>query len=67
MKTTNGEVIRALSVATNNAPSERVCQLIFNALDAQGLARHPDGSPKDLFYTENSVLLHALWCYGGET
>lgn len=40
--------------------SERVCQIIFNALDRQGLARWPSGEAKDIFDIEDEVLANAL-------
>lgn len=58
-----GKLIKALVDAANRSPHERISQLIFNALDKQHLARDKDGTPRDLFYTEDSVLTSALEQY----
>jgi hypothetical protein len=45
------------------SPHERLMQLVFNALDAKGLARLADGTPRDVFYVEDEVLAEALGEY----
>lgn len=49
-----------LTLARIRFPHLRICQLIFNALDQQGLARWPSGEVKDIFYIEDEVLAIAL-------
>ena len=56
-------VANALVRAHRNSPHERAAQLMFNALDAQGLARMADGTPRDVFYVTNEALVNALHAY----
>ena len=57
------DIIDALVAASLRSPTERVCQIIFNALDAKDLARDANGHPRDLFYTTDEQLLAALSNY----
>jgi hypothetical protein len=57
------DIIDALVAASLRSPTERVCQIIFNALDAKDLARDANGHPRDLFYTTDEQLLTALKVY----
>ena len=53
-----------LAAALARSPAERAGQLIFNALDAQGLARDADGTPRtDFFYLRDADLARALEAY----
>lgn len=56
-------VMAALSRAAHASPRERVAQLMFNALDAEGKARRTDGTPRDIFYVTNEELATALSRY----
>ena len=44
-------------------PHLRAMQLAFNALDLKGLARNPNGTPRDIFYVTDDVLVDALYSY----
>jgi len=57
------QVAQLLRVAARVYPQERALQILFNALDAQGLAREANQSSRDLFYVENQALAHALRAY----
>jgi hypothetical protein len=59
----NSTVIAALIAAKNRYPKQRICQIIFNALDKQGKARFPNGMPSDLFYVTDQDLADALYKY----
>jgi hypothetical protein len=54
------DTFKALCHASNRYPQLRICQLIFNALDAKGLARWPSGEARDTFYITDEVLAQAL-------
>lgn len=59
---TSTAVLAALKQASLLHPQKRICQLIFNALDAKGLARQ-GSTPRDIFYIKDEVLLDALTDY----
>lgn len=52
-----------LRTAARAYPRQRAMQILINALDAQGLARRADHSPKDLLFTDDAVLAQALRAY----
>jgi len=56
-------VMAAMWRAHTCSPSERVAQLMFNALDMDGRARMADGTPRDIFYVTNEELANALTRY----
>lgn len=55
--------LTALEHAQSRYPEQRILQIIYNALDAKGHARQPDGRPSDLFYVTDDTLLEALLAY----
>jgi len=61
------DILTALSHSMVRYPDQRVCQIIFNALDVQGLARRADGSAADLFYITDDTLTDALNNYVSES
>ena len=65
MKRNARTVAVALQRASLRWPDQRAGQLIFNALDGKGLARYPDGSPRDIFYVDDDQLVDALNEYAG--
>jgi hypothetical protein len=61
-----GATIKALADCMNHYPEQRICQIIFNAIDKQGLAREVTNTPADLFYINDSTLLGALVAYAAD-
>lgn len=58
-----GATIKALAECMNRYREQRICQIIFNAIDAQGLARGVTNTPANLFYVNDQTLLGALIAY----
>jgi len=54
------QVMQLLAEAQRRFPDQRTTQIIFNAVDAEGEARRSDGSPRDLFYVTDEVLVEGL-------
>lgn len=52
-----------LELAMRRYPEQRAMQIVFNALDAKGLARYADGFPRDLFYITDEDVITALMDY----
>lgn len=54
------EVLALIVAAKRKFPEQRVCQIIFNALDMVGKARKADGTAADQFYVGDDQLAEAL-------
>jgi hypothetical protein len=57
------DVLARLGDCSYLYPECRLMQIVFNALDAKGKARLPDGTPRDVFYVTDRELADALSDY----
>lgn len=63
-KNKNGITVpKALEIALEVFPNQRAGQIMFNALDTKGMARLPNGVPRDIFYVQDEDLIEALLDY----
>lgn len=56
------QILESLVGLSHKFPNQRICQLIFNAVEDwdEHLTRDEFGNPRDLFYLPDDVLVKAL-------
>lgn len=66
MRSPGDDTLARLTDCAYVYPEQRLMQIVFNALDAKGKARFPDGTPRDVFYVTDAELADALSDYAAD-